>query len=1471
MAGKLADLHSHYPMHVIAEDPQPTLAKAWRAAAHGRRIRTAIMWLANRLANYRSWDGGARVTLPSLEAGGAGLVLSVLYSPFSEIDLRRHYASPPDESYPDDLFKQITRVEEELGALDPPGQRHAFVRTADELDTAVAGGRMAFVHCVEGGFHLGATPDQVRATVARLAEHGVGYITLAHLFWRRVATNAPAIPFIPDVVYDAIFTQDDDEPLSALGVAAVEEMYARDVLIDVAHMRQDAIDATFAIVERLDEETGASPRDHPIIASHVGVRKRENGQRYNLSRDTVERIAQRGGVVGLIMAQHQLNDHGRLRRTRTFAQSFEVIAEHLDRLHDWTGSHEHSGIGSDLDGFIKPTMGGIESAADLGRLRPALIERYGEAVAEQILWGNAHRVVRGALHARSVPGATATGLAGDPPVSRIGLALSGGGHRAAFFHIGVLARLAELERLRSIGVISTVSGGSIVGTLYYLHVKALLEALPDTKIGHVHYREAVRSVERLYRRAAARNLRGRALLDYSSNLRLGSPKFSRTNRIAELLDAWFFRPIRYEPATGRFLQAPTGRLVMEDLVIRPLSEAQPGGRSACVPVLHINATTLNTGHSFRFGPSGAGEPERESAIDVDHNTRLAWTSYFQIPSERRTHTVGTAVAASAAFPGGLAPLTLDGLYAVEGKPYLVQLTDGGVSDNQGVGALRDEQCEDLIVSDAASQMPDVAKPAIRIPSILGRVGSIGRRTSREQRLLLAELGTGPVEFMHLHSGLAVRDEPAAAPGVEGTDSLPGSAPPGVDLEAQRAIARMRTDLDAFSDVEAASVMCLGYRVAGAVCEELKPPVGWWFNVLDRKLQPPEDPEKLDAAVARRLRLGPERFLKPLLLALDWVPRIVRSFLAFALGGGLALALVAAGLALRHHDVPALWVYVAVAGMAAGVLLYVKADMRGVRPVSRMVYDTLVPFVLAVTGVLSMASVLLMAEGGLHRAWGSADSGLARWAVRAVWDLVTRLLAALALTAGLVAAGLSGLLALVGGPVHLPGGAWTWAIGLVAALLGVLVLALSGHFADLRRGLAVAVGVLASAILLVATLVAASWLESRLGHRGGLPPSPVAAYMVMLAIALTVALLVGWCMAFTLRRIARMRNVEGSILPVGVALLVSVVLGLFFGLRAHDPVTPGAASASARARYHILRGQQAAGHDVVADLALARKYRPELRFDTAESRLPLDVAAFLRERDASGHPAHELCSPDCHELDPRTLAAAPASAVLDVDGTERKPAAGVTPRIYVNRVDRGAKTYLDYWVFYRFNDSPVLHDLTCLSGLSVADATCFDHEGDWEGVTVELSPPDDEPTAVIYATHDGSTRFTWAALDMAQAVDGHRPIVWVARGSHASYPQPCGVRHHRDCRQLGSSLPDGPRDGSKPWAYNSCAACVVAFPARPDGRPLDWAAYEGWWGKEICTVGLKLCTRGKGPRSPSFQKRYLAPERAPTRDALMKRR
>ena len=46
---------------------------------------------------------------------------------------------------------------------------------------------------------------------------------------------------------------------------------------------------------------------------------------------------------------------------------------------------------------------------------------------------------------------------------KVGLGLSGGGFRAAAFHLGVFKKLKELQLLDKIDVFSCVSGGSIAG------------------------------------------------------------------------------------------------------------------------------------------------------------------------------------------------------------------------------------------------------------------------------------------------------------------------------------------------------------------------------------------------------------------------------------------------------------------------------------------------------------------------------------------------------------------------------------------------------------------------------------------------------------------------------------------------------------------------------------------------------------------------------------------------------------------------------------------------------------------------------------------------------------------------------------------------------------------------------------------------------------------------------------------------
>jgi microsomal dipeptidase-like Zn-dependent dipeptidase len=406
-AAPIADLHCHYPMHLLARDPgvQEDLPRRRRGKAANLgyeylirirhqpgiwpKLRAFLVLLAAKLLNFRSERDTWRVDLDKLRAGGVRVVLSVLYLPAAEI-------SDPDGdgNYPE-LLGRLEEVEAELAKerTDVP----IAVKSRADLDAALERKRIAIVHCVEGGFHLGRDDSLIAERVAELKRRGVAYITLAHLVYRGVATSAPALPMLSDRWYDRIFCQPDDG-LSARGEAIVRAMYAEGMLIDVSHMREQALHETFDLLRDLDRETGAEPGDHPVLATHAGFRFGD--QSYMLDAEAVQEIARRDGVVGLIMAQHQLNEGlGVGEESDEFDRSVRTICTHIDSIREHAGSNDHVGIGSDLDGFIKPTLAGIENADDLGKLREPLARAYPDDV-EKILSGNALRALRTAFPAR---------------------------------------------------------------------------------------------------------------------------------------------------------------------------------------------------------------------------------------------------------------------------------------------------------------------------------------------------------------------------------------------------------------------------------------------------------------------------------------------------------------------------------------------------------------------------------------------------------------------------------------------------------------------------------------------------------------------------------------------------------------------------------------------------------------------------------------------------------------------------------------------------------------------------------------------------------------------------------------------------------------------------------------------------------------------------------------------------------------
>ncbi|MEE4379395.1 MAG: patatin-like phospholipase family protein [Candidatus Competibacteraceae bacterium] len=388
-----------------------------------------------------------------------------------------------------------------------------------------------------------------------------------------------------------------------------------------------------------------------------------------------------------------------------------------------------------------------------------------------------------------------TDFQNTPHQSRLGLALSGGGFRAALFHIGILAKLAELDVLKRVAFISTVSGGSIIGAYYYLKVKQLLEGqradgLLPSKVAYI---QLVQELEVEFLQAVQKNIRMLTFIDRRKNARMMREGYSPTDRLAELYTQYMYGPLY-----------GSERLLLKELPINPVSF--PDQESYATPTLVINSTALNTGHLWQFTGSFVGE--EETAQYERHHSAMPLLPKLYFDSDTlnarqriklNTITLGQAVAASCCVPGLFEPLSLDHLYETEeGKDIVVRLVDGGVFDNQGLVSLFKANCTHIICSDASDLLKTDPAPSPQLVNVAVRANEI--LMSRIRGTILDELFDRPLTntaFFHL-------GDP------EGQRIFPVDAPAFV-----QALSHIRTDLDSFTDREAYSLMYYGYRL----CEE----------------------------------------------------------------------------------------------------------------------------------------------------------------------------------------------------------------------------------------------------------------------------------------------------------------------------------------------------------------------------------------------------------------------------------------------------------------------------------------------------------------------------------------------------------------------------------------------------------------------------------------------------------------------------
>ena len=453
---------------------------------------------------------------------------------------------------------------------------------------------------------------------------------------------------------------------------------------------------------------------------------------------------------------------------------------------------------------------------------------------------------------------------------KVGLGLSGGGFRASLFHIGVLARLAEMDMLRHVEVLSCVSGGSILGAHYYLEVRKLLREKPDGQITREDYIAIVKRLENDFLAGVQRNVRTRVIASLKTNLKMiVFGNYSRSERVGELYETEIYSRV----ADGGNQQPRW----LNELVINPKDEPVDFApkydnwcRSAKVPMLVLNATALNTGHNWQFTASWMGEPPQSgnANTDIDANERFRRMYYYEAPPAHRRIRLGHAVAASACVPGLFDPLVLAGLY----PDRTIRLVDGGVHDNQGIASLLESNCTVLLISDCSGQMSSKKNPSSSSIGVPLRTSSMLMARVREAEYneldsrLQASLLRG-LMFLHLKKDLEAI--PVSWCNCEDPDELPSLSARseltsyGILKSIQLLLSGIRTDLDSFSDAEAFALMTSGYRMTEhEYARSIKgfpapagEPVSWRFLEIEQPMKQVNGCEEAHEELTRLLQVG----------------------------------------------------------------------------------------------------------------------------------------------------------------------------------------------------------------------------------------------------------------------------------------------------------------------------------------------------------------------------------------------------------------------------------------------------------------------------------------------------------------------------------------------------------------------------------------------------------------------------------------